>query len=151
MKTNLFALILLLTAAFSFAAESTPEDPAAQRAELQKLVSSIKPQKGNVVLGDGLAKVTLPTTIQYLSPSDTTTVLVNLWGNPDSGRTLGMLVPAGFDPIGDDSWAVVMTFEEDGYVKDSDAADIDYTKMLAEQRKYPGCQQGARQRRLYRD
>jgi uncharacterized membrane-anchored protein len=132
MKKYLIASVLLLTAACSFAAESTPPDAEAQRAQIQKLVASIKPQKGAVVLGDGLAKANLPRDIEYLSPADTDTVLVKLWGNPESGRTLGMLVPRGFDPMGDESWAVVMTFEEDGYVKDDDAAKIDYTKMLAE-------------------
>jgi len=132
MKTYLITPVLLLFAVFTHAAESVPPDAEAQRAQLQKLVDSIKPQKGNIVLGDGLAHASLPAEIEYLSAADTTTVLVKLWGNPEGGRTLGMLVPAGFDPMSAGSWAVVMTFEEDGYVKDDDAAKIDYTKMLAE-------------------
>ncbi|MEO6995618.1 MAG: DUF2167 domain-containing protein, partial [Lacunisphaera sp.] len=54
------------------------------------------------------------------------------WGNPKGAKTLGALVPAGFDPLGDESWIVVITYQEDGYVKDDDAEKIDYTKMLAE-------------------
>lgn len=131
MKKYLIAPAFLLSAILSFAAESPP-DAEARLAQLQKLASSIQPQKGDIILGDGLAKATLPPHIEYLNPRDTTTVLVKLWGNPESARTLGMLVPAGFDPIGDESWAVVMTFEEDGHVKDDDAAHIDYTKMLAD-------------------
>lgn len=132
MKIYLIAMAFVLSAVLGSAAELPPPDAEAQLAQLQKLASSIQPRKGEIILGDGLAKATLPPHIEYLSPTDTMTVLVKLWGNPDSGRTLGMLVPAGFDPIGDESWAVVMTYEEDGHVKDNDAAEIDYTKMLAE-------------------
>ena len=132
MKKYIIATAFILSTVLVFAAESPPPDEQAQLAQLQKLASSIQPQKGEIILGDGLAKATLPPHIEYLSPADTTTVLVKLWGNPDSSHTLGMLVPAGFDPIGDESWAVVMTYEEDGYVKDDDAAQIDYTEMLAE-------------------
>ena len=135
MKIYSTIALLVSTAAFIFGAESVPPDVEAQQARLEKLATSIKPQKGEIVLGNGLAKATLPAHIAYLSPADTNTVLVNLWGNPEGGRTLGMLVPAGFDPIGEESWAVVMTFEEDGYVKDDDAAHIDYTKMLAEMKE----------------
>jgi uncharacterized membrane-anchored protein len=135
MKKCLLLSVLILSSVSGFAADSPPPDAAAQRAQIQKLVDSIKPQKGEIVLGDGLAKASLPPSIEYLTPNDTKTVLVQLWGNPESGRTLGMLVPKGFDPMADESWAVVMTFEEDGYVHDNDAAKIDYSKMLDEMKE----------------
>jgi len=96
------------------------------------LVAGLKPQKGDVVIGDGIAKATLPAHLLYLTPADTEIVLSSIWGNPKNRHTLGMLIPAEFDPLSDNSWAVVMTFEEDGYVKDDDAAHMDYTKLLGE-------------------
>jgi uncharacterized membrane-anchored protein len=40
-----------------------------------------------------------------------------------------MIVPANFDPLGD-SWAVILTYDEDGYVKDHDAATLNYAELL---------------------
>jgi uncharacterized membrane-anchored protein len=117
------------------AADAAPKDPSARMAEVRKLVDSLKPQSGEITLGDGIATANLPKTLQYLNPTDTETVLTKLWGNPKGGRKLGMLVPAPFDPLTDESWAVVITYEEDGYVKDDDAAKIDYTKMLSDMKE----------------
>jgi uncharacterized membrane-anchored protein len=128
---HLVLLLTLLVAITSHAADD-PANQAAKIAEIRRLAQNIKPQDGVVVIGDGLAKVTLPSTLRYLKPEDTETVLVKLWGNPKVGRTLGMIVPSDFEPLGGESWAVVMTFEEDGYVKDDDAAHMDYSKLLKE-------------------
>jgi len=134
--TRLSALFLacaLTSALFAQSASpATPPDPAAKLAEIRRLTAELKPQKGDIILADGLAKAALPENFRYLGPEDTRTVLTKIWGNPAGGKTLGMLVPAGFDPLSDESWVVVMSYEEDGYVKDDDAAKIDYTKMLAE-------------------
>jgi uncharacterized membrane-anchored protein len=63
-------------------------------------------------------------------------VLVKLWGNPPhSADPLGMLMPDGVSPLEKDSWAVVMTYEPDGYVSDKDAEKINYTELLSEMRK----------------
>lgn len=128
-------LPLFLWAAAAMAAEPAPVDAAAREAHLRRLAGELKPQAGSIILRGGLAKVTLPANLRYLDASDTTKVLSDIWGNPRSGDTLGMLVPAGFDPLSDESWAVVMTFEEDGYVKDDDAAHLDYDKLLGEMKE----------------
>jgi len=41
-------------------------------------------------------------------------------------------VPNGFDPLGEEAWLIVITYQDDGYVKDDDAAKIDYAKLLGE-------------------
>jgi uncharacterized membrane-anchored protein len=43
-----------------------------------------------------------------------------------------MLIPGGVSPLTAEGWGVIITYEEEGYVNDSDAASIDYTKMLKE-------------------
>lgn len=128
----LLAALAATVAALAPAAEPAPADEAARAAELKKLIASLKPQAGEHVLPGGIAKVTLPAPLRYLSPEDTSTVLHDIWGNPGGRRTMGMIVPEDFHPLSDASWAVVITFEEDGYVKDDDAAKIDYTKLLAD-------------------
>src|SRR6185436_9533807 len=43
---------------------------------------------------------------------------------------LGMLIPADASPLTKQGWGIVITYDEDGYVDDSDAASINYTKLL---------------------
>jgi uncharacterized membrane-anchored protein len=133
MKIRLLASLLLLCASSLFAADPAPApDPKAQQAALERLAQGITYRQGETIIGDGLAKITVPEQFRYLDAKDTSIILTNLWGNPKSS-TLGALVPAGFDPLGSaENWLVVITYDEDGYVKDDDAAKIDYTKTLAE-------------------
>ena len=58
-------------------------------------------------------------------------MLHDLWGNPPDDDVLGMLIPVSA-PLTDakNSWVVVISYSNDGYVSDSDAAGIDYDKML---------------------
>jgi uncharacterized membrane-anchored protein len=129
MKSRL--LLFLLSLGAVFAADPTPEQ-SARIAAVQKLANGITYRQGETVIGDGLAKITVPEQFRFLDPKDASIVLSDIWGNPKSSGTLGALVPKGFDPLGDESWLVVITYDDDGYVKDDDAVKIDYTKMLAE-------------------
>ncbi|HXC01089.1 MAG TPA: DUF2167 domain-containing protein [Opitutaceae bacterium] len=127
---------LLVLGATCALADPTPPDPAARLAEYRKLADGLKYQQGEIVLRGGIAKIKLPTEFRYLNPADTETVISKLWGNPPSNDRLGLIVPAGFDPLDSSGyWAVVITYEEDGYVKDNDAAGIDYTKLLAQMKE----------------
>lgn len=123
------ALLGLLAAHVLFAAD-TPPDPAAAIAKVRKLADSLKYETGTITLRDGIARINLPENYRYLNPADTETLLTKLWNNPRANNTLGMIVPAGFDPLGGADWAVVLTFSDDGYVKDDDAAKIDYADLL---------------------
>ena len=132
MKLRLLAA-LLLAASFAFAADpAVAPDPAARMDAAKKIADGLTYRKGDTVLGDGLAKISVPAEFRYLDGKDTETLLTKLWGNPKGSGTLGALVPADFDPLGGESWLVVITFDEDGFVKDDEAAKIDYTKMLAD-------------------
>jgi uncharacterized membrane-anchored protein len=53
-------------------------------------------------------------------------------GNPSGSAddVLGMLVPSAVSPLSDDGWGVVITFNDDGYVNDSDAGKINYANLL---------------------
>jgi uncharacterized membrane-anchored protein len=41
-----------------------------------------------------------------------------------------MILPAKLSPLDEGGWGVIVTFEEDGYVKDDDAEKIDYSELL---------------------
>jgi len=88
------------------------------------------PQKGNVVLPGGLASLEVPSAFGYLSPDEASTLLYNVWGNPLGPKPLGVIVPEGFDPFADESWAVIITYQDDGHVSDEDADSIDYKELL---------------------
>jgi uncharacterized membrane-anchored protein len=99
--------------------------------EIEKIEAGLKWFTGRVVLGNNLAEVNLTSDFRYLGPEDARKVIVDLWGNPPSrGDTLGMIFPADVGPGEPASWGIVFTYREDGYVKDDDAAKINYDDML---------------------
>ncbi len=101
--------------------------------ERDEIASKLKFQQGEIKLKDGLATLKVPANFRYLDPDQTDTVLVKLWGNPPrQEKTLGMLFPAEIGPADDESWGVVITYDEDGYVKDDEAASINYNDLLKE-------------------
>lgn len=127
----LFALLLAAQVAF---AQDKPEKPAEQPVDPQQLAAqfekTLKYEQGDIVLPNKVAALKVPEQFRYLNPEDTRKVLEELWGNPDGKNTLGMLVPSGQNLASNQSWAVVITYEEDGHVSDEDADKIDYDDML---------------------
>ena len=128
MKLPAFLLLLLALAAAPFA--HAEPDEAAQREKAQKLADSLNYQKGEITLKGGLAKIHVPEEFRFLNAKDAETVLSRLWGNPPDSSTLGMLLPAKISPASEEAWAVVITYDEDGYVKDDEAEKMDYDKVL---------------------
>jgi len=99
--------------------------------EREEVASRLKFQRGEIKLKDGLATLKVPEKFGYLDPDQTDTVLVQIWGNPPrQEKTLGMLFPAEISAASPDSWGVVITYDEDGYVKDDEAASINYNDLL---------------------
>jgi uncharacterized membrane-anchored protein len=126
----------LVCSAFADSPPPPPQpSPEARVAEINKLVAGLRPQKGEIDLKGGLAKIKVPEQFLYLNSSDAETVLTKIWGNPEGSGTLGLLVPVGFSPLADDGWAVVITYDEDGYVKDDDAVSLNYDKLLADMKE----------------
>lgn len=102
----------------------------------KEIESKLKFQQGKIVLGGDMATLNVPPTFRYLDPPQTSKVLTELWGNPPSeASTLGMLFPAEGRLVGPNAWGVVITFEEDGYVDDKEAASINYDDLLKEMRE----------------
>lgn len=109
------------------AQESVPasaEDPAAQ------LIASLRFQEGRVNVPAAHVHLELGERYQFLDAADTRRVLEELWGNPPDDSVLGMVVPRGVALTDAAGWAGVLTWQNDGYVSDADAADIDYQELL---------------------
>jgi uncharacterized membrane-anchored protein len=137
MKTRqllLLSAVLFVSAIFARAQIDTNGLTAAQMVQVQKvltLVKNLKYQSGEIDLKGGLAKLSLPPGFSYLGPDDAETVLSKIWGNPPSEtKSLGMLMPTGMTPLSSNAWAVTIDYSEDGYVKDDEAAKINYDDLL---------------------
>jgi len=134
MKASIRFALVLLFASLQWLCAATEENP--QMAKLRALSERLKYQQGQIVLRDGLATINLSEGFRYLDPAGAETVLSGIWGNPSSSeRSLGMIVPAGFDSFAPQAWCVVIGYQEDGYVKDNDAEKINYTKLLKQMQK----------------
>jgi uncharacterized membrane-anchored protein len=109
----------------------------AARADERQVLDGLKFQTGNITLGDNLAHVALTDHFRFLSPADTETFLVKVWGNPPGAGagTLGMVMPADVDLLGADGWAIVVTYDASGNVSDDDAATIDYDQLLKDMQR----------------
>jgi uncharacterized membrane-anchored protein len=106
---------------------------AAQNAAMAKL-KSLKPASGIVKLPDAKATLTVPAGYGFLDKAQSKVLLTEVWSNPpeESEGVLGILLKVKGGAI-DDTWAAVITFDDSGYVTDTDAADIDPAKLLAEE------------------
>ena len=128
MKFPAILLVLLALVASPFAQDQP--DQVAQREKMRKLADGLNYQEGEITLKGGLAKIRVPEEFRYLDSKDADTVLSRLWGNPPDSNTLGMIVPAKISPASPEAWAVIITYDEDGYVKDDDAETMDYDKLI---------------------
>jgi len=91
-------------------------------------------QTGEIVLPNKVASLHLGTRYRYLDPAETEKLLV-AWGNQPGNETEGAVVPSDVDPFSDEGWAVIVTYDNDGHVDDSDARKIDYDDMLKDMKE----------------
>lgn len=130
-RSSCAALGLLVCASLSARAQeaSVEEVSAAIEADLHW-------QSGEVVLGDGLARLNVTREWRFLGPDEARRVLVDAWHNPAPREApLGMLFATDAPVIGPDSWGVLISFSADGHVADDDAEKIDYAALLGELQK----------------
>jgi uncharacterized membrane-anchored protein len=99
------------------------------------MVNSLVYKTGVIELESDNATLTVPDGFRFLDRENSRTVLSGLWGNPENTAVIGMLVPTSKNVDDADSWALSISFDEMGYVKDDDADDIDYDDLLKEQQK----------------
>lgn len=124
-----YILCLVAFAASLLGLSALADDASADK--VQKFIDALHFQSGAVTVSGAHATLALTPEFRYLGAADAQKVLSQLWGNPPDSHVLGMLVPTAA-PLSDaqKSWAVVITYEDDGHVSDADAAKIDYDKML---------------------
>jgi len=124
------ALRLIALCLFATLAARADNTPPPSQDQLALMAQSLKWQTGTITLKEGLAKINLSDDFRYLDSDDAQKVLHNMWGNPPAPAILGMIFPKDVGPLDHDTWAVTVTYEDSGYVKDDDAAKINYGDLL---------------------
>ncbi len=140
--------ILLLFSGISVSSILAQESETADSLMMVKMLDSIaqtfKWQTGAINLNNGMATINVPSGMRYLDAEQSNRVLTDLWGNPPSDNSLGMLFPVDKSPVSPDVVAFNLSWDEMGYVKDDDADKINYDDLLKELQK--DAQEGSKQR-----
>tara|TARA_R110002167_G_scaffold103139_6_gene267070 strand:- start:2846 stop:3775 length:930 start_codon:yes stop_codon:yes gene_type:complete len=144
-----FALVLLLSFNFPLIAQQADQSSNEQQEYqlwAENLWSSMSPQSGKIALADSIALLDVPDNFYFLNQEDSKKVLEDIWGNPpgSSEALLGMLFKQGTTPFDGDAWGVSIEYEQDGYVSDEDAEQLNYDKLLLEMKN--DAQQNSRAR-----
>lgn len=135
MKYLLLLCLLVFPATVAASKKSEKNAPkdviaAAESSAAAAFESQLDFKRGKIVLPGGMATLNVPENFRYLAPEQTDRILVEAWGNPPGTETLGMLFPSDVSPLSEEGWGVVITFQEDGYVKDDEAGKINYDELL---------------------
>ncbi|MFN8360273.1 MAG: DUF2167 domain-containing protein [Candidatus Kapaibacterium sp.] len=100
--------------------------------KIDAIEQSLQYQTGIIELETGNATIAVPDGFRFLDKKQSVFVVSELWENPVDSSILGMLVPSNRGVLGAEGWGFIITFNEIGYVKDDDAADIDYDDLMKE-------------------
>jgi len=128
MRRLLFAATLALALVLPVSAQ----EPKGVSVTPEEFEAKLGYQTGTVTIGGGIATIAVPPSFRYIGPEGSRRLLTQAWGNPPESAdgVLGMLIPAEASPLSKQGWGIAITYDEDGYVDDSDAASINYTKLL---------------------
>jgi len=121
--TQSFVVLLLLLA-------GTVSGVAQSREEMEKWLSGLQLQQGQVIIQNGSVTIDLPDAYRFIGKEDAKKILEDLWRNPSDPTVIGMIVKKDFSPTRTGSWVVVMQDDPSGYVSDKDASSIDYDEMM---------------------
>lgn len=134
MKNPLVYLTFLFTFTLFAQEEPSTNEIEYDEEDYLRLIDSVNNsytfQKGLILLGDDLAAIQVPAGFKYLDGDQSEQVLSELWGNPPT-ESLGLLFPENSPILGESfSYAIEITYSEEGYIEDDDAEDIDYDELL---------------------
>ncbi len=94
-------------------------------------IEDLKYETGKITIRDGLATINVPDGFKFLNAKQSQFVLENAWGNPPDKNILGMIFKKDQTPISENfTYAVTISFNEDGHVDDEDAKSLDYDQLL---------------------
>ena len=121
----------------AFAQDTPPEAAEPETTEPEAAAPTgpeLKYQTGTIVLPNKVATLHLGEKYRYLDPNETNKLLM-AWGNESDTTTQGTIIANDVDPWSESGWAVILTYDDDGHIDDSDAAEIDYDDMLKDMKE----------------
>lgn len=147
---SLFFVVLLSLPSLRAQTDSSLADTsqANMQAELQKVIErdkQIKYQTGSVEVNSEV-KLTIPAGYKFMPKSDAEFVVFDFWGNPRRDDLLGMVVKQDYSIADPAAWAFIVSYEKSGFVKDEDAADMDYDEMMDEIKESEAAENDERQK-----
>ncbi len=125
-STRTLTLISLMASALVSSALAQTKQPLSD-AEFER---SLHYKQGRIKILSGAVEFQIPKGFRFLEAKDAQRVLTDAWGNPPDDTTLGLIFPANLGPFDRTSWAVEVSYDEDGYVSDKEAASTNYTDLL---------------------
>ena len=136
MMVSALALALATVTAPAGAQDGNQTAQAAPSPELIAFVKNLHKQTGDVAIPAAHAVMHLGTRYYFIGPDEAKRVLVDVWHNPPSavGNVLGLILPADKTVV-DNIWGAVVTYQDSGYVPDTDASSQDYDKVLNDLRE----------------
>ena len=96
--------------------------------------ASINYREGTIQLPGNIGTLTLPKGWRFIDADDAKRVIEQAWRNPDGSGTMGIIFPPEGGAV-TDRYAVVVQYDDSGYVSDKDAKDINYTELLQSMQK----------------
>ena len=107
------------------------EDTSTFEIDIDQINAGFGFDTGRIEIADGIAYLELTDNFKYLNAEDSRMVLEDLWGNPPDEGVLGMIFPQDIYPLDENfTYAIEISFSEEGHVKDHDAEEINYDKLL---------------------
>ena len=106
------------------------EDSLAQKAYADSINNTLKYETGLITISNGIIQLNIPADFKFLDAAQSQYVLTDLWNNPPDKSILGMIWPAKGGPYSYSTYAFVITYAADVYVKDEKADEIDYDEMM---------------------
>jgi len=83
------------------------------------------------MLNGDVAKIIVPKGYKFLDKPQAQRVLSDIWGNPVDNSVMGLLLKEDETPV-ETSYAIEISYAEEGFIKDDDAQDLDYDDLLSE-------------------
>lgn len=127
----------LLSAAFVFANDNDDSTKLVNYLKYADSVeNSLNYKTGKLTLAGGSIAIDVPDGFKFLESADARRVIEDIWGNPPSGKPpLGLLMPASSSVMLPGGYAFIVSFNDVGYVKDDDAAKVNYDDLLKDMKK----------------
>lgn len=115
---------------------------------IDSINSGFKYQSGEVKLFEGKATLRIPEGYKFLDAKQSRYVYRELWGNGKDGEEpQGLLLPERYGPLSPGVWAVEISYEETGHIKDNQAQKIDFGEVLKKMQNDLQEQQAVRKER----